>query len=80
MENKKKAIVVYDRSVLPINTTLKEVIDKYRQHGIIDWCSTASGNVSGKNLDGSHAPKLIDADSFEDIKASDEIKIIDLGK
>jgi len=61
----KKRVVGYDRSILPDGMTLKEVVDKYKQHNIVDYDSNGTDkkpvlfNLEDEN------------DTFEDIIFND---------
>lgn len=52
--------IVYDRAGLPKGTSVKKVLYNLTNDSFIDWDSSASGNMSGKNLDISQIIKDID--------------------
>ena len=72
---KSKNILIYDRAYLPLGLSLKQILDRMNNDGIVDYCSCASGNYAGKNI--STIPRVISRDSLEDV---DGMKFIDLSK
>lgn len=56
----KGTIVVYDKAGQPRKKNVKEVISQMINDGFLEWDSSASGNMAGRNLDARDLFKQID--------------------
>jgi hypothetical protein len=49
--SEEKQILAYDLAALPKNAKMNDIIEKYKKEGVIVYCSKASGNYSGKDVE-----------------------------
>jgi len=45
-----KMLIIYDRAVLPINLSMLDVLNRFKDHKVLEWDSSAAGNVSCMNI------------------------------
>lgn len=62
MKEKRDFAVFYDRAGLPEGKKFKDILQAYKDTGVIEFCSAACGNMSQKNLDPKNCVKVLSAE------------------
>lgn len=67
-----KNILIYDLSTLPKSMTMLNIINGYKDVGVVVYCSSGVGNYAGNDCN--NVPKVIDSTTLND---ADGFKFID---